>query len=328
MSSAYVRQAPPSPPESASEATVEVYALQAGHFALPERFFVHPASETARRTVPSLSFLIIHQDLETGRTTRIVFDLGLRRDISRYPVPIQKHIETRQPLTTLPDVTASLAAGGLKPDDIDYVIYSHVHWDHVGEPRDFPKSTFVVGNGAVALLQGAGSLRGSHSFFEADLLPSERTIELPNPFEEVDEDSKQHGFGPDAADFTQEWKPYGNLPRVLDVFHDGSLYIVDSPGHLPGHINLLAKTSPTSSVYLAGDACHDRRIMRNERQIGEWLDDHGHICCIHADKKLAEQTIQRIQELESNGVEVIFAHDYEWEEDPGNQSRFFGQSKS
>ncbi|KAL2420093.1 hypothetical protein ABEF95_006264 [Exophiala dermatitidis] len=328
MSSAYVRRAPPSPPESASEATVEVYALQAGHFALPERFFVHPASETARRTVPSLSFLIIHQDLETGRTTRIVFDLGLRRDISRYPVPIQKHIETRQPLTTLPDVTASLAAGGLRPDDIDYVIYSHVHWDHVGEPHDFPKSTFVVGNGAVALLQGAGSLRGSHSFFEADLLPPERTIELPNPFEEVDEDSKTYGSGPDAADFTQEWKPYGNLPRILDVFHDGSLYIVDSPGHLPGHINLLAKTGPTSSVYLAGDSCHDRRIMRNERQIGEWLDDHGHICCIHADKKLAEQTIQRIQELESNGVEVIFAHDYEWEEDPRNQSRFFGQSKS
>lgn len=126
MSSVYLKQAPPSPPESPSEATVEVYALQAGHFSLPERFFVHPASETARRTVPSLSFLIVHQNQQSGRTTRIVFDLGLRRDINRYPAPIQKHVETRQPMTTLPDVTASLAAGGLTPDDIDYVIYSHV----------------------------------------------------------------------------------------------------------------------------------------------------------------------------------------------------------
>ncbi|KIW99511.1 uncharacterized protein Z518_11250 [Rhinocladiella mackenziei CBS 650.93] len=326
MSTVYLRQAPPSPPESAPEATVEVFALQAGHFSLPERYFVHPASETARRTVPSLSFLIIHQDPETNRKTQIVFDLGLRRDIRRYPEPIQKHVETRQPMATLPDVTKSLAAGGLTPEDIDYVIYSHVHWDHVGEPRDFPKSTFVVGNGAKDLLQGAGSLRGSHSFFEAELLPPERTIQLSNPYEETDGETKKHVIKPRGPDFFQEWKPHGSLPRVLDIFNDGSLYIVDSPGHLPGHINLLAKTGPLSSVYLAGDACHDRRIMRNEKRIGEWLDEEGHICCIHADKKLAEQTIERIQELESNGIEVIFAHDFEWEEDPRNHSRFFGQS--
>lgn len=131
----------------------------------------------------------------------------------------------------------------------------------------------------------------------------------------------------DGPDFFQDWIPYNNLPRVLDIFHDGSLYIVDAPGHLPGHINLLARTAPLSTVYLAGDACHDRRIMRNERQIGEWLDTEGHICCIHADKHLAQQTIERIRELEFRGTEVIFAHDHEWEGDLRNQSRFFGQSK-
>jgi glyoxylase-like metal-dependent hydrolase (beta-lactamase superfamily II) len=174
------------------------------------------------------------------------------------------------------------------------------------------------------LLHGEGSLRGSHSFFEADLLPEERTIELSSPYEDPDEEVKHQALDPNSPDFIQEWKALGSLPRVLDIFHDGSLLIVDAPGHLPGHINLLARTSSTASVYLAGDACHDRRIMRNERQIGEWLDDHGHICCIHADKKLAEQTIERIQGLEKSGVEVIFAHDFEWEEDPKNRSRFFG----
>lgn len=126
MSTAYLKQAPPSPPESASEATVEVYALKAGHLTLPERFFVDPASETERKTVPSLSFLVVHQDAETNQKTQIVFDLGIRRDTKRYIEPIQRHIDTRQPLDTLPDVTASLAAGGLSPEDIDYVIYSHV----------------------------------------------------------------------------------------------------------------------------------------------------------------------------------------------------------
>ena len=127
MSTLLVRQeGPPTPPESPKENFVQVHALQAGHLTLPERFFVHPASETARKTVPSLSFLIQHQDIETNKTTRIVLDLGLRRSVERYPEPIQKHISTRQPLTTDPDVTKSLAAGGLTPNDIDFVIYTHV----------------------------------------------------------------------------------------------------------------------------------------------------------------------------------------------------------
>ena len=127
MSTIFTRQeAPPTPPQERKEQTVQVHALQAGHLTLPERFFVHPASETARQTVPSLAFLIQHLDSHTNRTTRILLDLGIRRSVSRYAEPIQKHIETRQPLTTDPDVTKSLAAGGLTPDDIDFVIYSHV----------------------------------------------------------------------------------------------------------------------------------------------------------------------------------------------------------
>lgn len=115
---------PPSPPPD--RATVSVYALSAGHFTLPEYQFVHPVSRDARKTVPSLAFLIQHDDVETGKRIRIVFDLGLRRDISRYASAIQKHTETRQPMTTDPDVVKSLARGGLTPDDIDYVLYSHV----------------------------------------------------------------------------------------------------------------------------------------------------------------------------------------------------------
>jgi hypothetical protein len=105
---------------------IQLHALQAGHLTLPERFFVHPFSDTARRTVPSLSFLLQHLDTDSGKTTRIVFDLGLRHPTSNYPVPIQRHIQTRQPLITEPDVVKSLEEGGLSPSDIDFVIYSHV----------------------------------------------------------------------------------------------------------------------------------------------------------------------------------------------------------
>lgn len=112
--------------DTPSQVFVHVHALQAGHLTLPERFFVHPASDTARRTVPSLAFLIEHAEPQSGKVTRILFDLGLRNPPTKYPIPIQKHIQTRQPLSTEPDVVQSLGAGGLGPDDIDYVIYSHV----------------------------------------------------------------------------------------------------------------------------------------------------------------------------------------------------------
>ena len=78
--------------------TVQVHALSGGRFTLPETQFVS---------------LIQHPPPTTGKTTRIVFDLGVRRDPSRYPEPIRRHIATRQPLTTDPDVVKSLKMGGL-----------------------------------------------------------------------------------------------------------------------------------------------------------------------------------------------------------------------
>ena len=132
------------------------------------------------------------------------------------------------------------------------------------------------------------------------------------------------------VNFTGPWKPLGCLPWTLDLFQDGSVYLVDAPGHLPGHINILARAANGNGgqkwVYLGGDACHDRRILRKEREIGEWLDAHKHICCIHANRAKAEETIDRIRTLENDGVEVILAHDIEWESDKNNSHRFFGAS--
>ncbi|KAK3985747.1 AhpD-like protein [Cladorrhinum sp. PSN332] len=296
--------------------TVQVHALSAGHFSLPENQFVHPATPGQRKSVPSLCFLIRHINSVTKITTNIVFDLGLRRDTSRYSEPIRQHITTRQPLATEPDVVKSLAKGGLTPSNIDYVIYSHVHWDHVGEPRDFPTSTFVVGHGSLDILSGkSGTARGGHSHFESDLLDPSRTVELG---------STSAGAGGTLFS-SQEWKPLSDLglPETLDIFGDMSLYVANAPGHLPGHINLLCRTE-RGWLYLAGDACHDRRILSGEKEIGEWTGNEGHTCCIHSDREEAERTIQRVRELEKMGVEVVFAHDVGWEE--GNPARFWGHS--
>lgn len=181
----------------------------------------------------------------------------------------------------------------------------------------------MVGHGAFALLNGTSTaLRGGHSFFEHDLLPDGRTVELSDPDSPSTQASSTSKPGP--IDFNQTWKPHGHLPQTLDLFTDGSLLIANAPGHLPGHINILARTGNGHFVYLGGDACHDRRLLTGEKSIGEWHDAEGHICCIHANKALAEVTIERIRGLEQQGVEIIFAHDVEWENKKENKARFWG----
>jgi glyoxylase-like metal-dependent hydrolase (beta-lactamase superfamily II) len=204
-----------------------------------------------------------------------------------------------------------------------------VHWDHVGEPRSFSTSRFIVGHGALNLLSGASSssLRGGHSFFEHDLLPEDRSVELSDPSKTSLEILEMESV-PSTLDLHRPWIANGILPQTLDVFGDSSLLIVNAPGHLPGHINLLARTPGGHQVYMAGDSFHDRRLLSGEKSIGEWEDAQGQICCIHADREQAEETIGRIRQLQQQGVEIISAHDPDWENDPANKTRFFGFDES
>lgn len=320
-----------------AKGSVSVHALSAGYLTLPERFFVTPTDDpSARKTVPSLSFLIQHENLETEKTTRIVFDLGIRRQLDDYPKPIYKHAMTRQPLSGEPDTLESLASGGLTPDDVDMVIFSHLHWDHVGTPSDYPKSTYIVGPGALDLIDGGKhSGVGSHNHFEIGMLDLKRSIELPStglpstppPYEDV------NCLAPQTQKlvhhFAKPWQRKGHFEAAMDIFNDGSVYIISAPGHLDGHINLLCRLDNERHVYLAGDASHDKRIFTGEKGIATWIDDAypGVICCIHKDKIQAEKTISAIRDTVENpgdlvNVEVIFAHDGVWATEARKRGRF------
>lgn len=306
--------------------TVTVHALDAGHITIPERFFIVPSDPDAKHTVPSLSFLVQHKSPSTGKITRIVWDLGMRRDLNLYPEALRTHIESRRPVDTMPDAVTSLSRGGLTVDDIDYVMFSHVHYDHVGMPRDFtnPKTKFVVGNGALDLLSGKTKHDlGKHMVFEADLLPTGRAVELPPNDNSL-------------ADSPYEWTSLASFPHAIDFFHDGSVYILDAPGHLPGHMNLLCRISsnPTKYVCLAGDSCHDVRLLSGERDIATWTDETGRHCCIHVDIPKTKETLARLYSAAKDGiridgepakaqVEIVLAHDYAWEAAAKKAGKFF-----
>jgi len=337
---------------------VTVSALEAGHLTLPEHLFLTDAEPGKRNTVPSLSFLIRHpspspsrgrSDCEYG--TNIVFDLGIKRDLDRYTKSQQAHNAQRQPIITDPDCAASLRTGNLGNDrqerteatlldpskDIDMVILSHVHWDHIGTPSDFPVATFIVGSGTQDLLKNGGGLLYPSDLFNDDELPASRTVELPpvSRTEYTASDIPSHTptpedthckLPPSAA--TWSWRPLAGFPFAIDFFGDGSLYVIDSPGHLYGHVNLLARIGEFKYVYLGGDCCHDPRILKGENDIAMYGDGRGGLRSVHVDTNVAKSTLSRIQEFVKRGreegeleVEVVVAHDGVWREQ--NRHRFW-----
>lgn len=282
------KSVPALPPPSPNQAYCEVSALEAGSLVLPCHIFVTTARRGEERLVPSLSFLLTHSNTRA----QLLFDLGIQRETNLIPGlkdPYQKHLWRPY---VLMDVKESLEKGGLKLDEIKHICLSHVHWDHVGNPGLFEKAEFIVGKDAHALFQ-PGYPTDPHSAFPSDLLPADRT-NFVDP---------------------SEWKAIGPFPRALDFFGDGSLYIIDSPGHLPGHLNVLARTSADGGwIYLAGDSAHDWRLLRGQGEIADIYDEPfiGHIC-LHIDKEKSAEHIKRIASLGTlPRVRVVLAHDDEW----------------
>lgn len=315
------------PAPSETQTYVTISALQAGHLTLPEYLFITNADPSKRTTVPSLSFLITHPSrskTHPNRSTNLLFDLGLKRDFTQYRIAQQHHASQRQPTITSPDAAESLRASGITPEsDIDIVILSHVHWDHIGTPSDFPLAEFIVGSGTLDLLSnGAGPLYPAE-LFNYDELPFDRTYELP-PSNSSDKEKAA------KQQTSHKWQPLADFPAVVDFFGDGSLYIVDAPGHLTGHVNLLARISKTEWVYLGGDCCHDVRILTGEKDVALYDDDNGGLRSVHLDTNAAKNTIERIGGLLRKGnvvmeggerveVEVVVAHDRGWMERNGER---------
>lgn len=307
------------PAPAPTQTYVTISALEAGQLTLPEKLFVTDADPERRATVPSLSFLIRHG------SSNLVFDLGLKRDFAGYREAQQHHIAQRQPTSVSPDVAESLRRGGVDPREVDTVMLSHVHWDHVGTPSDFTKAQFVVGSGTMHLLANGGGPLYPAEIFNPDELPDDRTSELPP----VRKEEGPRAFKNQLAEL--EWKPLAGFPATIDFYGDGSLYIIDAPGHLFGHINVLARIGPKEWVYLGGDCCHDPRILSGEKGIALYDDGKGGLRSVHADTDAAAATVEKIARFLKQGnvkgegdgqvqVEVVVAHDKGWAE--ANKRRF------
>ena len=59
--------------------------------------------------------------------------------------------------------------------------------------------------------------------------------------------------------------PINKLEGDHDVFGDGSVTIIATPGHTPGHQSLLVKLPKTGALVLSGDAVHFKSNWENRR---------------------------------------------------------------
>lgn len=184
------------------------------------------------------------------------------------------------------------------------VLFSHLHWDHVGDPSKFgPKTQFYIGPGAAQLIWSDGAYpHDEHSHFDSKLLPKDRATDFPLP-------SKEPGF----------WKPLGPFPETHDLLGDASVFVVNAPGHLPGHMNLLVREK-SGWVLLGGDSCHHADILNGKAEISTYQDPvSGAMKCAHLDKPAAETHIKRLRRIREEGVEVILHHDFQWLDKNGDR---------
>jgi glyoxylase-like metal-dependent hydrolase (beta-lactamase superfamily II) len=207
------------------DTTTQIEGLSAAPFLAPE---IPGLTELSG---PCFSFLIEHPSSRS-----LLFDLGVRKDWENLAPVITKRIEAvKCRVTVQKGVREQLDDHGVDTKNIEAVIWSHWHWDHVGDPSTFEKST--------ALIVGPG--------VKENLTPGYPT----NPVGRI-LGSDYEGRELREISFDQGLK-IGKFD-AFDYFGDGSFYLLDSPGHAIGHMCGLArvKSSPNGFILMGGDICH------------------------------------------------------------------------
>jgi N-acyl homoserine lactone hydrolase len=182
----------------------------------------------------------------------ILVDTGLHPSIARNPRDNLGRFSSRHyRVEEGKDIVSQLRDRGLAPEDIVVVVLTHLHEDHASAIEAFPEAHFVVSateweaatTGRLPWLRG---YHHSHYDFAFD-------------YNSID-------FN---GDFVESYGPFG---RSFDLFGDGSVRLVYTPGHSAGHVSVILKL-PRRDFLVVGDAAYDWRQLRGETE-PTLIEDH------------------------------------------------------
>ncbi len=189
------------------------------------------------------------------------------------------------PIRMEPEQAASarLRELGHAPQDVAVVVMTHLHNDHASAVAEYPDATFVIDHEEwAAATAPRPSLRGyvprqfDHAF-------DWRTVDLA-------------GAGTES---------FATFARALDLFGDGSVRLLSTPGHTPGHLSVLLRLAGREAL-LIGDAAYTMRTLAGEARPFLVEDAHRFQRSLGELRHFVEQT---------PGLLVIPGHDPErWAE--------------
>src|SRR5262245_60064207 len=153
------------------------------------------------------------------------------------------------------------------PDQVKWVGISHFHGDHTGQLAPFTGATLLIGKG------------------DWDQVTS------PTPMQGVN----VAGF----KSWIDEKRKVEPLTADKDVFGDGTVMVLRTPGHTPGHSALLVRLKEMGPVLLSGDAAH----------FHENYEKNG-VPAFNFDRAQTIASIERMKQIVGNvKATVIIQHD-------------------
>ena len=213
-----------------------------------------------RQMLPVPSWLIEHP-----RGT-VLFDTGLHPELRISLDRLRGSMAKSSVL--LPDgadLTARLSAAGWRPSDIDLVIFSHLHFDHCGGTGELPDARLLV------------------QAVEWEAAHHPRLVQAAV-------------YNPDDFDLGHDRQL---IEGEFDVFGDGHIVCIPTPGHTKGH-QALRVTLDSGPVVLTGDCVYFARMLQD-------LDVPR--LCYSAD--LQRESMRALARMQTDGCRLLFGHDLE-----------------
>jgi glyoxylase-like metal-dependent hydrolase (beta-lactamase superfamily II) len=338
-------------PIPSSTATCKVYLMQAGGLYIPNDMTLLPGPDQPNDSVkdpnssssktfyaPDYVFLIEH----TPSGNKYIFDLGMRKDLENLPPLLKENVlpqfkcEPQSPA----DILIQHGNDTQQPKHIKAVIFSHMHFDHVGDgaKAGFHDAELWIGPTSCTYARPGYPINPRAPTL-SDTLPVDGTRKIVEAYisDDMYRDAGDARAGKVNEGMAQgkyagvdlkkpDWMGLGAFDRAYDVWGDGSAWLVDAPGHSSGHWGMLIRTTgPSSSsssekqskddgadgstfIFLAGDAFHHPSILHDPRRTARPPYSKE---SMHAEPEVAMDTIWRVRRFaEREDVWVVGAHDF------------------